>query len=82
MLARLELTEQEIETYTGQMNAILDYAAKLEKLDTEQVQPTEHVMPIYNVLRADEVKEGVTQAEALANAPEAEDGFFRVPRIV
>ena len=82
LLARLELTEEEIETYTGQLNSILDYATKLEKLDTEQVQPTAHAVPIYNVLREDEVKVGVSQEEALTNAPEAEDGFFRVPKIV
>lgn len=82
MLARLELTESEIETYTGQLNAILDHAEMLKKLDTDNVEPTAHAMPIYNVLRDDEIKLGIEQEKALANAPEAEDGFFRVPKIV
>lgn len=81
-LARLELTEAEIETYTGQLDEILEYAAMLERLDTSAVSPTAHAVPVFNVLRPDEIKPGLSQEEVLANAPEGENGFFRVPKIV
>ncbi|WP_407312344.1 Asp-tRNA(Asn)/Glu-tRNA(Gln) amidotransferase subunit GatC [Desulfosporosinus sp. SB140] len=80
-LARLELTEQEIQEYTVQLNSILDYAAMLEQLDTEDVVPTAHAVPLHNVLREDEVKASIQHDKALRNAPDAEEGFFRVPRI-
>ena len=82
LLARLELSDQEIETYTEQLNSILEYAAVLEKLDTSEIQPTAHAVPLHNVLREDEVRESMPQAKVLQNAPDAEDGFFRVPKIV
>lgn len=81
-LARLELVEDEILAYTEQLNSILEYAAMLEKLDTEDITPTAHAVPIYNVLREDEVKPSLEREKALANAPETEDGFFKVPKIV
>ncbi|AFM40244.1 glutamyl-tRNA(Gln) and/or aspartyl-tRNA(Asn) amidotransferase, C subunit [Desulfosporosinus acidiphilus SJ4] len=80
-LARLELNEQEIQEYTVQLNSILDYAAMLERLDTEDVVPTAHAVPLHNVLREDEVKGSIKHEKALRNAPDAEEGFFRVPRI-
>lgn len=82
LLARLELSEQEVETYTEQLNTILEYAAVLEKLDTSEVQPTAHAVPLHNVLREDVVRESMPQEKVLQNAPDAEDGFFRVPKIV
>ncbi len=82
LLARLELSEQEIGTYTEQLNTILDYAAILEKLDTSEVQPTAHAVPLHNVLREDEVRVSMPQEKVLQNAPDAENGFFRVPKIV
>ncbi len=82
LLARLELSEQEIGTYTEQLNTILDYAAILEKLDTSEVQPTAHAVPLHNVLREDEVRASMPQEKVLQNAPDAENGFFRVPKIV
>ncbi|WP_088187864.1 Asp-tRNA(Asn)/Glu-tRNA(Gln) amidotransferase subunit GatC [Desulfosporosinus sp. FKA] len=80
-LARLELNEQEIQDYTQQLNSILDYAAMLERLDTEGVVPTAHAVPLHNVLREDEVKPSISHDKTLRNAPDAEEGFFRVPRI-
>lgn len=80
-LARLELTEQEIQEYTVDLNSILDYAAMLEKLDTEKVVPTAHAVPLHNVLREDEVKSSIQPDKTLRNAPDADEGFFRVPRI-
>lgn len=82
LLARLELTALEIEEYTKQLNSILDYAAMLEKLDTSNVTPTAHAVPLYNVMREDLVKLSMNVEKVLANAPDAENGFFRVPKIV
>ncbi len=82
MLARLELTEEEKQTYTEQLNSILEYAAILDKLDTQDVPPTAHPLPLHNVFRDDVVKPSISQEEALTNAPDAEDGFFKVPKIV
>jgi len=82
MLARLELTEEEKQTYTEQLNSILDYAAMLDRLDTRDVQPTAHPLPLQNVFREDVVRPSILQEDALANAPDQEDGFFKVPKIV
>lgn len=82
LLARLELTEGEVNQYTEQLNSILEYAEMLQKLDTDKVTPTAHAVQLFNVLRTDEVKPSLSQQEALSNAPEAEDGYFRVPKIV
>jgi len=82
LLARLELTEEEKEKYTQQLNNILEYADMLKKLDTENIQPTAHPLPINNVFRPDEAKPGIPNEEVLANAPSQEDGYFRVPKIV
>ncbi|WP_236342549.1 Asp-tRNA(Asn)/Glu-tRNA(Gln) amidotransferase subunit GatC [Paenibacillus plantiphilus] len=81
-LARLELSEGEKEQFTGQLNAILKYAEKLNELDTEQVEPTSHVLPVTNVMRDDVVKESVTVEIALKNAPDEEDGQFKVPAVL
>ncbi len=82
LLARLELTEEEVNQYTEQLNSILEYAEMLQKLDTDKVTPTAHAVQLFNVLRTDEVHPSLPQQEALSNAPEAEDGYFRVPKIV
>ncbi len=82
MLARLELTEAEKEMFTQQLNAILEYADQLKQLDTSEIPPTAHAVPMQNVFRADEIKPGLSNEEAVAAAPEAEDGFFKVPKIV
>ncbi|MDR3601949.1 MAG: Asp-tRNA(Asn)/Glu-tRNA(Gln) amidotransferase subunit GatC [Desulfosporosinus sp.] len=80
-LARLELTEQETQEYTEQLNSILGYAAMLERLDTDGVVPTAHAVPLHNVLREDQVSPSIPQEKALQNAPDADEGFFRVPKI-
>jgi aspartyl-tRNA(Asn)/glutamyl-tRNA(Gln) amidotransferase subunit C len=80
-LARLELTEPEIEEYTEQLNSILDYAAMLELLDTDDVVPTAHAVPLHNVMREDQVRASLNHEKAMRNAPDGEEGFFRVPRI-
>lgn len=82
LLARLELTDAEKEVYTEQLNAILEYVGKLNELDTENVEPMAHVLPLTNVFREDKVFPGLSQAEALANAPAQQEGQFKVPRII
>lgn len=82
LLARMQLSEEEVELYTEQLNSILGYAEMIQKLDTDQVIPTAHAVQLVNVLREDDVTPSMSQAKVLQNAPDQEDGFFRVPRIV
>ena len=81
-LARLALTEAEIETLTVDLAKILDHAALVSALDTTGVPPTSHPIALVNVLRADVPRPGLEQIEVLAEAPVAEAGRFRVPRIL
>ncbi len=81
-LARLALTDDELERFTEQLGVILEHAAQVAALDTEGVEPTAHPLPLVNVLRADAVRPSLEPAEVLAMAPAAEDGRFRVPRIL
>ncbi len=80
-LARLAVTEQEIDLFAGQLDAILDTVSRVGQID-EDVPPTSHVVPLTNVLRPDAVIPGLAREEALAGAPRAEEGRFRVPRIL
>jgi len=81
-LARLELSEEEKETFGNQMEQILTYMEQLNRLDTKDVEPTSHAIPIYNVFRGDEVKPSFPQEGVLGIAPDEEDGHFKVPRII
>ncbi len=81
-LARLRLSDAELQEFTGQLGAVLDHAADIEALDTEGVEPTSHPLPLVNVLRADDVRPSLDRAEVLAQAPDAEDDRFAVPRIL
>lgn len=81
-LARLELADEELDTFTGQLGAILDHAADVEALDLDGVPPTAHPLPLGNVLRPDVLGPTLDPAEVLAVAPQAEDGRFRVPTIL
>ena len=81
-LARLELTEDELELFTSQLAAVLDHADDVEKLDVGDVPPTMHPYPLRNVMRDDVVRPGVDRDEVLAEAPDAEDGRFKVPAIL
>jgi aspartyl-tRNA(Asn)/glutamyl-tRNA(Gln) amidotransferase subunit C len=81
-LSRLELTEAEIEEFTGQLGAILEYMDKMNELDTTNVEPLAHCLPISNVLREDIVKESLGTEKTLANAPERDEDFFKVPKIL
>lgn len=82
LLSRLEMTAEELDAYSGQLNAILEYADVLNKLDTQGIEPTAHVLPLNNVMRPDEVKPSLPRELALSNAPEAEDGYFKVPKVM
>lgn len=79
-LAKLKLTEEEVETYTAQFNEILDYMDQLNELDTENVEPLSHVLELVNVTREDEEGPSLSRKEALSNAPESDGEFFIVPR--
>lgn len=81
-LARLELSTEEVELFTGDMNRILDYMDQLDELDTSGVEPTSHVLSLKNVFREDVVGESLTVDEVLANAPRREKGHFVVPKII
>lgn len=81
-LARLGLSEEEIEEFTGQLGAILEHAAQVSALDTADVPPTAHPLPLLNVFRADDVEPGLDRDEVLREAPATEDGEFRVPPIL
>ena len=81
-LARLRLTEEEAEKYTEQLNAILEFAGKLNELDTSTIEPTSHVLDVYNVMRDDEIRPSIDREKALLNAPEQEDGQFKVPGVM
>jgi aspartyl-tRNA(Asn)/glutamyl-tRNA(Gln) amidotransferase subunit C len=81
-LARLELSEEEKERFTRQLGQVLEHAEKIKSLDTEDVEPTSHAVPLKNVMRSDEVRPCLSQEEALSNAPRAQDGYFAVPRII
>jgi aspartyl-tRNA(Asn)/glutamyl-tRNA(Gln) amidotransferase subunit C len=80
-LARLELSGDEVERMRGQLSAILEAVGKVAELDLEGVEPTAHPLDLVNVLAADEPRPSLTREEALANAPDPEDGFFGVPAV-
>ena len=81
-LARLALTEDERETMTSQLDAILGYIDKLNLLDTTGIEPTTTVIPMVSVMRDDIVRPSLSQEDALANAPDRDGAFFHVPRII
>ena len=81
-LARLALADAEIERMREQLNGILAYIEKLNELDTNDVEPTSHAVPLVNVMRDDETGPCLPRDEALANAPDRAGEFFRVPRII
>jgi aspartyl-tRNA(Asn)/glutamyl-tRNA(Gln) amidotransferase subunit C len=78
-LARLELTDEEIERFSGELSKVLDYIEKISELDLEQVPPTSHVINVENALRADEPRPSLPRDAALASAPDPALGGFRVP---
>ena len=81
-LARLQLTDDELERFTSQLGAVLEHARDVEALDTTGVPPTAHPVPLVNVLREDVLIPCLDRDEVLAEAPDVEDDRFRVPRIL
>ncbi|MHC4520821.1 MAG: Asp-tRNA(Asn)/Glu-tRNA(Gln) amidotransferase subunit GatC [Planctomycetota bacterium] len=81
-LARLELTDGEVGEFTGQLEAILEYVEKMDELDTAEVEPLAHCLPISNVFREDIIRPSLGTEKVLANAPERDMPFFKVPKIL
>ena len=81
-LSRLHLSEAERDRAATELSQILGYFEKLKELDTDGVEPTDHVLPVVNVLRADKSRPGLTPEAALQNAPEQAANMFQVPRVV
>ncbi|UJF32452.1 Asp-tRNA(Asn)/Glu-tRNA(Gln) amidotransferase subunit GatC [Paenibacillus hexagrammi] len=81
-LARLDLSENEKDEFTNQLNAILKYAEQLNELNTDDVAPTSHAMPLVNVMREDETRPSLPIEKVLLNAPDEEDGQFKVPAVL
>ena len=82
LLGRLKLPEAELEKFTTQLNQIVGYVEQLQQLDTEEVEPMAHPLPINSVFRADEVKESIGVDKALANAPKRDTEFYLVPPVL
>lgn len=81
-LAQLALTDQEKELFREQLSSILDYARRLQQLDTGDIAPTATVLPLENVMRDDEVRPSLPLADVLANAPSVENDCFQVPLVL
>lgn len=81
-LARLDLSEQEKQQFTEHLNAIIQYAEQLNQLDTEHVKPTSHAMPLSNVMREDNARPSWPLEQVFRNAPDKEEGQFKVPAVL
>jgi len=81
-LSRLELTPEEENKFSSQLRDILNYVDKLKEVDTKNVPPTSHVLPINNVFREDERGFSLSSREALSNAPKQKNNQFQVPKII
>lgn len=81
-LARLELTDDQLDRFTEQLGSVLEYAARIEALDLSTTAPMEHPLPLRNVMRPDVVAQTVDRDEVLGQAPAAESGQFRVPPVL
>jgi aspartyl-tRNA(Asn)/glutamyl-tRNA(Gln) amidotransferase subunit C len=81
-LGRLELSDSEVSQFSGQLSAIKEYIEKLNELNTDGVEPLAHCLPVHNVLRDDTPRPSLSNEQALANAPDTEDVYFKVPKIL
>jgi aspartyl-tRNA(Asn)/glutamyl-tRNA(Gln) amidotransferase subunit C len=81
-LARLELSDLQLETMTRQLSAIVEYVNQLEKVNTDGVEPLAHALPVQNVFRDDEPAPSLPVADALANAPDRRGDFYGVPAVL
>ncbi len=81
-LSRLNPSDEEVGRFSEQLSAILEYIEQLNEVDTTDVQPTAHALPVHNVLREDEPRPGLVPDQALANAPQRDGDFFAVPKVL
>ncbi|MBN2686481.1 MAG: Asp-tRNA(Asn)/Glu-tRNA(Gln) amidotransferase subunit GatC [Pontiellaceae bacterium] len=81
-LACIDLTDEEKTLFQGQLDQVLQYVEQLNELDVGEVEPTAHAIPVYNVLRKDELGESLDHDAVMANAPSSADGHVRVPKII
>ena len=81
-LSRIELTEEQVELFGRQLGAILGHFDKLQELDTERVEPMAHAVELHNVLAEDAIGQSLPPEQALANAPQRDGDFFRVPKVI
>jgi aspartyl-tRNA(Asn)/glutamyl-tRNA(Gln) amidotransferase subunit C len=82
LLARLRLSAGEKEMFSRQLSSILDYIGQLNELDTDDIEPLTHILPLYNVFRDDMVRPGSPREEILSNAPLLEENQYKVPKIM
>ena len=82
LLSRLELTDAEVAQFSTQLSSIVEYIEKLNELDTENVEPLAHCLPIHNNFREDIPRPSLSNEKALSNAPDEIDGYFKVPKIL
>lgn len=82
LLARISFTEEEIEKISSQLRSVVDYIGKLNEVDTSDTEPTSHVIPIHNVFRDDIIQSPFNTGEMLKNAPDANESFYIVPKII
>ena len=81
-LARLSLTDAELEAMTRQLGSIVEYVDQLQKVNTDEIEPLAHALAVHNVFREDVIRPSLTNEQALANAPDQADGHFKVPKIL
>lgn len=81
-LSRIELGDQQVETFSQQLSSILEYFNKLNELDTENVEPMAHAVEIHNALADDTPHTSLTPDQALTNAPDRDEDYFKVPKVL
>ena len=81
-LSRLDLSDQELQLFSGQLSAIVGYIQKLNELKTDEVEPLAHCLPVHNVFRDDTVRPSLDIEKAMENAPDRVDDYFKVPQIL
>ncbi|MHC4123004.1 MAG: Asp-tRNA(Asn)/Glu-tRNA(Gln) amidotransferase subunit GatC [Planctomycetota bacterium] len=81
-LSRLDLTDEEVNEFAGQLSAVLDYVEKMNELDTDNVEPLAHCLPVNNCFREDVVGESLGTEKTMVNAPDSDSEFFKVPKIL
>jgi aspartyl-tRNA(Asn)/glutamyl-tRNA(Gln) amidotransferase subunit C len=81
-LSRLSVTAEEVERLSSELSTIIEYVEQLSTVETRQIEPTSHVLPLKNVMRDDRLGESLPRDAALRNAPDSTEKFYRVPRII